>query len=53
MRLRTLWISLILVSPAADYITGVILPVDGGYRLKDMRETSAGYVSPRISKPSR
>ena len=42
-----------LVSPAADYITGVILPVDGGYRLKDMRETSAGYVSPNISKPSR
>ncbi len=28
-----------LVSPAADYITGVILPVDGGYRFKDMRET--------------
>lgn len=42
-----------LVSPAADYITGVILPVDGGYRLKDMRESSSGYVSPRIAKPSR
>lgn len=26
-----------LVSDAADYITGVILPVDGGYRFKDMR----------------
>lgn len=27
-----------LVSPAADYISGVILPVDGGYRFKDMRD---------------
>lgn len=26
-----------LVSDAADYITGVVLPVDGGYRFKDMR----------------
>lgn len=26
-----------LVSEAADYITGTILPVDGGFRLKDMR----------------
>jgi glucose 1-dehydrogenase len=42
-----------LVSPAADYITGVILPVDGGFRWKDMRETSSGYFNPRISKPSR
>jgi glucose 1-dehydrogenase len=42
-----------LVSPAADYITGAILPVDGGFRWKDMRETSTGYINPRISKPSR
>ncbi len=26
-----------LVSEAADYITGTILPVDGGFRFKDMR----------------
>ena len=26
-----------LVSEAADYITGVVLPVDGGFRFKDMR----------------
>ena len=26
-----------LVSDAADYITGVVLPVDGGFRFKDMR----------------
>lgn len=39
-----------LVSPAADYITGVVLPVDGGYRFKDMRSESqpeeAGRVDP-------
>jgi len=27
-----------LASPGADYITGTILPVDGGYRLKHCRE---------------
>jgi len=26
-----------LVSEAADYITGIVLPVDGGFRFKDMR----------------
>ncbi|TWT65332.1 SDR family NAD(P)-dependent oxidoreductase [Allorhodopirellula solitaria] len=29
-----------LVSDAADYITGVVLPVDGGFRFKDMRSVS-------------
>lgn len=29
-----------LVSDAADYITGTVLPVDGGYRFKDMRAES-------------
>lgn len=29
-----------LASPAADYITAAILPVDGGYRFKDMRAES-------------
>lgn len=34
-----------LVSDAADYITGVVLPVDGGFRFKDMRSVS--QVAPR------
>ncbi|TWU11170.1 2-dehydro-3-deoxy-D-gluconate 5-dehydrogenase [Novipirellula galeiformis] len=29
-----------LVSDAADYITGTVLPVDGGFRFKDMRSVS-------------
>ncbi len=29
-----------LVSEAADYITGVVLPVDGGFRFKDMLASS-------------
>ena len=37
-----------LVSPAADYITGTVLPVDGGYRFKDMRAEA----QPEEAKPS-
>jgi NAD(P)-dependent dehydrogenase (short-subunit alcohol dehydrogenase family) len=37
-----------LVSEAADYITGVVLPVDGGFRFKDMRT----QMQPQDSAPS-
>ena len=37
-----------LASPAADYITGVVLPVDGGFRFKDMRLGS----EPAIVEPT-
>lgn len=39
-----------LVSAAADYITGVVLPVDGGFRFKDQR--SAAQITPKNVKSS-